>query len=354
MSAYMDDGDSDFQDLCALYADPTPAYEEEPAPAPELRCLSEQLSASPDPAASPAPSEAATRSGARHWCFTLNHPTDDEYNYLCCLPDTNETGHCNYIVVGREVGEAGTPHLQGYLELDCQQLLGWLKSHISQRAHWEKRRGGRDAAREYCMKDGEWYEAGRWREEERGRRRDVEAMVEQASQGTSFYDAAQEECTTALFPQAYSKLLEGHALANTPQWRVVTTIVKIGPTGCGKTRSAYDNWPHCFLQDCSTGSEIWWDGYTGQQRLILDDFEGCIPFRYLLRLLDGYPIRLKVKGAFTYGTWSEVIITTNVPIISWYRRRNDIAPLMRRIDHIERYTGEPGVYHVEYPDRVAL
>ncbi len=291
-----------------------------------------------DAVAGPA-SAPARQGGCRHWVFTLNHPGPDEYVHLACLCDELEAGNVRYLVMGREVGEGGTPHLQGYLELWTRKRLAWLKLHVNDRCHYEPRHGTREVARDYCCKDGDWIEFGDFHEEERGRRTDLETMVEQASQGTPFYDAVLAEATTAQFPHAYIKLLEGRALAETPAWRDVVVVVKIGATGCGKTRAALNIWPDVFMQDCSAGGEIWWDGYSGQRRLVLDDFDGHIPFKYLLRLLDGYPIRLKVKGAFTYGTWSEVVITSNSPISVWYRRVSDISPLLRRISVVHQYTG---------------
>ena len=321
--------------------------------------LSPSASPSPSPsmpAVDPPPQPQAPRgSPARHWCFTLNHPSDDEFYDLGSLCDQTEPGHVRYLVMGQEVGETGTPHLQGYLELGIKERLPWLRSHVNARAHYELRRGPREAARDYCMKDGAWIEFGEWREEERGRRRDVEMMVEQASQGTPFYDAACDEPTTALFPFAYAKLLEGRALSATPAWRDVRVVVKIGPTGTGKTRSAFDDfWPDLFVQDFGAGNGIWWDGYSGQTLLLLDDFAGPgVSFVYLLRLLDGYPVRLPVKGAFTYGTWTEVVITTNKSIISWFPKEGDISPLLRRIHHVERYAMN-GSFRVEYLDHALL
>ena len=307
-----------------------------PAPIPPIAAL---LSASASAAAQAPPPAAPRGSYCKHWCFTLPHPTPDECAHLACLYIESEAGDVEFLAYGHEVGEGGTPHLQGYLELYQRKRLPWLKDHISARAHFEPRRGTREQARDYCFKDGEWLEFGQWHEEERGRRRDIEIMVLQATEGTPFYEAAQVEPSTAQFPYAYTKLLEGQAMAATLPYRPVRVIVKVGPTGCGKTRSAYDNWPDLFVQDCSAGGEIWWDGYSGQSRLILDDFEGCIPYPYLLRLLDVYPIRIKVKGAHTYGRWSEVIITSNRAVLAWYPKRRDVSALVRRIDQVHRYVG---------------
>ena len=205
------------------------------------------------------------------------------------------------------------------------------------------------------MKDGDWLETGEWKQEERGRRSDVERMVEQAQEGTSFYHACCDEPTSAQFPHAYGKLLEGRARSRIQPSRDVQVVVKIGPTGCGKTRSTYDAfWPDLFVQDMSSGSALWWDGYEGQTCLLLDDFDGSgIHFRWLLRLLDRYPVRLAVKGGFTYGVWDKVVITTNKAMMSWYPKETDISPLARRIDHIERYDSS-GNYVTEVFQSAAL
>lgn len=357
--------DSDVWSFSPFHPIPLSSEAGEPSPvphfpSPELFCSEPALSPSPAaaPAAAAAASAAPRGSCARHWCFTLNHFADDELADLASLCVETQPGHLRYLVVGREVGETGTPHLQGYLELKSKQFLTWLRDHVSSRAHFEPRRGTREEARDYCMKDGDWLETGEWKEEERGRRRDIERMVEQASQGVPFYEACVDEPTSALFPHAYCKLLEGRALQLTQAWREVTVEVQVGGTGVGKTRSVYDRfWPDLFAQDCSAGGEPWWDGYNGQKTLLLDDFDGrSIPFRYLLRLTDGYPIRVRVKGAFTYGAWERVCITSNLPVMSWYPRERDMSPLFRRITELRRFDsrGDVTCFHHSADDEAFL
>ena len=53
-------------------------------------------------------------SRTRNVCFTLN-------NYTTADIDKGVefgTNKCTYLVYGEEIGELGTPHLQGYLELN--------------------------------------------------------------------------------------------------------------------------------------------------------------------------------------------------------------------------------------------
>ena len=88
----------------------------------------------------------------RNWCFTLNNYTDEEYeNLLKC--------DYGYIIIGKEKGKEGTPHLQGYVQLEKKQRLPALKK-INPRAHWEAAKGSPEDNKKYCSKDGDFEERG--------------------------------------------------------------------------------------------------------------------------------------------------------------------------------------------------
>ena len=58
---------------------------------------------------------------------------------------------CRVAIIGKEVGESGTPHLQGYIEFKkkCRPLsLG-----LTKKIHWEKARGSKEENEEYCSKE---------------------------------------------------------------------------------------------------------------------------------------------------------------------------------------------------------
>lgn len=85
----------------------------------------------------------------RNWCFTLNNYTAEEVEVL-----KGDLPQVKYIVFQRERGhEDGTAHLQGYLELERNQKLSFVKKHISGRAHWEPRHGTQQQAIDYCKKE---------------------------------------------------------------------------------------------------------------------------------------------------------------------------------------------------------
>lgn len=84
----------------------------------------------------------------KRWCFTLNgYLESDEAELIqrCCAMGAK---YC----IGREVGESGNPHLQGYIEF--AKKIRPLSLKFSFYAHWEKCKGTRDDNLRYCTKDG--------------------------------------------------------------------------------------------------------------------------------------------------------------------------------------------------------
>lgn len=112
----------------------------------------------------------------------------------------------------------------------------------------------------------------------------------------------------------------------------------LGPSGTGKTHAA---WSTLGTED--TYSKIpttkWWDGYQGEEKVIVDEFRGTVSVGLLLRWLDpaGYPLTLETKGAQVIAKFNDVILTSNIHPRDWYPDL-DLATknaLLRRIEIIE-------------------
>lgn len=112
---------------------------------------------------------------AVNWCFTLNNYTDDDINKI-----QNLSTVCQYIVFGKEVGDSGTPHLQGFIQFKERNRFSQAKSLINERAHVEHARHPAEAAT-YCKKDGDFVEVGELRSA--GSRNDLAEFKEAASDG---------------------------------------------------------------------------------------------------------------------------------------------------------------------------
>lgn len=90
----------------------------------------------------------------KHYCFTYNNYDDRAKEQLeQALRQITEK-----FVFGKEVGESGTPHLQGYIHLKAKKRITELK-YLGQTIHWEKARNI-PASIEYCKKDGDYIEYG--------------------------------------------------------------------------------------------------------------------------------------------------------------------------------------------------
>lgn len=87
-------------------------------------------------------------SPAIRWCFTLNNYTNEDISSInVCF-----SNKCKFAIVGKEIGAQGTPHLQGYCEFKTKCRP---KNLLSNRIHWEKAKGNREANIEYCSKDND-------------------------------------------------------------------------------------------------------------------------------------------------------------------------------------------------------
>jgi len=102
---------------------------------------------------------------SRGWCFTLNNWDGTS---LGILQTRFEAGNPVYVCWGKETGESGTPHLQGYARFrDAIGLSGVRK--LLETAHWEPRKGTEPKQSRIVKKTGTLQSLGIELHQERGR-----------------------------------------------------------------------------------------------------------------------------------------------------------------------------------------
>jgi hypothetical protein len=117
--------------------------------------------------------------GSKNWCFTLNNYDDDDIQRINALVTTEPK--VIYLIYGKEVGESGTPHLQGVVSCKQKLRLLQIKNIIGGNPHLECARNI-NAAIIYCKKDGDWEEFGT-RSKGQGSRNDLEDFKEAVKGG---------------------------------------------------------------------------------------------------------------------------------------------------------------------------
>lgn len=277
------------------------------------------------------------------WVFTLNNPDEDEV----LIPQSWNPEDYKYLVYQLERGEEGTPHLQGYISFVQQKRFSEFRKYFAgDRAHIAVAKGTASQNKAYCTKE-EGRIQGPWEYgimPNPGKRSDLLACKEMLDSGASL-----KELSDAYFSQfmRYSRGFKEYILLHTEprDWEMEVEVVH-GPTGTGKSRYCLDNFPGAFWKSRNSGNQQFWDGYNGEEVVIIDEFYGWFPWDYLLRLTDRYPFSLDVKHGTVPFVARKIVFTSNKHPRDWYPNSkygwDERNPLKRRIK-VVRELGVDGV-----------
>lgn len=252
--------------------------------------------------------------------FTLNNYNDIDYNNLI------NNNNIKYIIIGKEIGKEGTPHLQGYFELKKRLRFNQIKK-INNRMHFESRRGTQQQAIDYCKKDGDYKEFGSCKTQ--GERNDLKKLKIDLSDGKSIRSIL-ENNDIGYQALRFCQIAQPYLLKNKLFKR--NCIWCYGPTGSGKSHFAKNFAPLDEIYFKQKDSK-WWDGYDGQKIVVMDEFRASdMKLSNLLTLLDDLPYRIEYKGGSTLLQAEMIIITTpRDPIHTYSNCGEDINQLLRRI-----------------------
>lgn len=272
------------------------------------------------------------RNEAPNYCFTLWNPTEED---IKSFKDENLHKNVRYLVYQIERGnESGKLHLQGYFELTKSSSITWCKNNINK--NFSKlivARGTAEQNRVYCSKEstkvgGPW-EVGTPKKQ--GQRTDLKQCSDIIAKGGTVKDVAQ------LFPTEFVKFHKGFKeLYNILQserdgsWRPDLIII-IGEPGIGKSKTIFDM-EKGFSVYVKPDNTPWWDGYRGQEVVIINEYQGELGMAYMNNLIDYYPHQVQVKGGYVNFNSKRVYITSNKKIEDWWT--GDISSFKRRITRI--------------------
>jgi len=266
-----------------------------------------------------------------NWCFTINNWTaEDKEKIAGWVPEP-----VKYVAYGEEHGEEkGTPHLQGWLKLQKRKGLVFMKE-LHATAHWSIMRGRFDQNEGYCSKEGHYTEHGE-KPVGQGHRSDLERACERLKTSRKIDDVYREFPTVAV--KYHKGLARVHAAFHEAKrdWVRPELVWIYGPSGNGKTRLAHRNLVQAgqpyFEKNPETGQ--WWDGYSGESTILLDDFRGDhYPPNTMLRWWGGYSFDVQIKGGVIRAHPERWVITSDrSPQETWLQFSPETVQILRRID----------------------
>ena len=107
------------------------------------------------------------------WVFTFNNYSPNTLDLIANLDYTSVVEYCVY---GKEVGESGTPHLQGTFKFFKKKRRNGIISFIGD--CFLEPCVDLEASIDYCKKDGDFVEFGSLKKSSQGKRSDIESVKE--------------------------------------------------------------------------------------------------------------------------------------------------------------------------------
>lgn len=262
-------------------------------------------------------------SRSRSYCFTLNNYTEDEEKNVIKL-----NGVATYVCYGREVGESGTPHLQGFVQFASGKSLSAAKRALP-RAHLEVRKGSITQAVEYCQKDGDFHEVGTRPLDSAGKgsneKERWENVRELARAGRV------EEIDADVYVRFYGTLrrIAKDHMAAVSDLEGCCGEWYWGVPGAGKSYIARQENPGAYLKMANK----WWDGYQGEDVVIMDECElsaGNWAGHHLKIWADRYAFIAEIKGEARRIRPKKIIVTSNYSLEQIFGIDDQLVSALKR------------------------
>jgi len=248
-------------------------------------------------------------SQSKFWVFTLNNYTPDEYSDISSFIE----GFCDYGIVGKEQGDGGTPHLQGYVCFVNALTLASVKEKLP--GCWvEVMKGSLSENDTYISKLIDPFERG-----DKPMTNDNKGRAEQLRWKRSLDLAKEgkiEEIDADIQLRYFStlkKIKAEYATKVLPCDNIKCFWI-YGKTGTGKSHAVYAKYPDAYRKEMSDFK--WYDNYNGESAVYLEDLDKYdVKWAgHIKRLSDKWPLKVQVKGSMVDIRPNVVIITSNYKI----------------------------------------
>lgn len=252
------------------------------------------------------------------------------YPKCSCLPDLalqyfklKYGSQLTYVVFCREIHVSGEYHLHGLLQGDpkfrinspftLDIVIEGTEMSENYHGHYE---GARDAlaTRAYVMKHGDYVEWGNFLSNSKKdvaierRRKHNELLL---SQPLTISVQTGQVGLLKYCEAKKSILAYNNDIRSLPAFNQSENIWIYGASETGKSRWARANTIRPYFK----AQNKWWDGYNGEEHVILDDLDSSCISHYLKIWADNYPGWVgEIKGDYVYPFIKKFIVTSNFSI----------------------------------------
>jgi hypothetical protein len=270
-----------------------------------------------------------------NWCFTINNYT--ELNYEKCFES-----NAKFLVVGKEIGESGTPHLQGFAVFESKKSLAQVKEQFGDSAHCEICKGTVEQNVLYCTKDGDFREQGT-RPISNKRKGELEKERWEHAKQLAL-EGKIDEIEGNIYLRCYSALKQvarDHLpiAVDLPPGTICGVWI-MGLSGCGKSTYARSTYTPHFCKPMNK----WWDGYDNEPNVILDDIDPTHSewIRHFLKIwTDRYAFIGEKKGTSLSIRPIKLVVTSQYSIGEVFKDAETAAAITRRCEIVNFFAAPP-------------
>lgn len=304
----------------------------------------------------------------RKWQLTINNPLSHNLYPEAIKQKLFVFNSLSYFCFAYEIGlETGTEHVHIYFVSDVPIRFSTIKKRFPA-AHIERTVGTSKENRDYIRKEGRWendpkkdtsipdsfFEWGELPTERQGERSDLNLLYEYIKDGLTDFEIL-ERCP--MFMLRLNDIARARMTVRQEQYKNTFRNLEVayifGPTGTGKTRGVMEKDGYSAVYRVTDYNNPF-DGYNGQEVLVLDEYRSQLKISEMLNILDGYPLELRCRYSNKIACFTKVYIISNIELKEQYSNIQVHEPatweaFLRRIHKVIEYFPD-GHFH-EYPTK---
>jgi len=302
----------------------------------------------------------------KKWQLTINNPLEKGFDHDRIKLELQSLKSLVYFCMVDEQGNEETHHTHVFVAFTSNVRFSTIKN-LFPPAHLERVNGSCADNRTYLLKEGKWAGADKADTtiegtfEEWGEMPSEKISMGGISIEAMIIERILEGASNAEILIMFPHYLRGmrdvehvrqmlRAEENRHKWRQLETTYIWGATGAGKTRSVMDTHEYSNVYAVNNYQHPF-DGYAGENVLLLDEFYSKFRLQDMNNYLDGYPLPLPARYSNKIACYNRVYIVSNLDLIEQYTYEQQAQPevwaaFLRRIHKIIRFT--PDVTRLEY------